>query len=277
MNRLRKFILATISIATLATSSTTSAEQPMAEKYREILESGNFDIEYMPVNIGAKINAGLFSYKYSGIYGEEESKISAYDGKRRFNSKSIVKGKNVHRSAFYQDGKLYDLIKMKMLPESELNSPLLNPKEDWKKIKDLLALPEGLRIFFWEDKFNPNSMNSKPQYKESFKKTIAKKEYDCDRYVADIKSMAGNTLAQEVYDALYQDGSVCLIQKYLFLEGQEFLLNTIQIKSITSRVSEVYLGSKKAIYEASNRGDMNDLLEVPVIAEYIGEEQEKSK
>ena len=124
-------------------------------------------------------------------------------------------------------------------------------------------MPDELAIFYWDDPYRDNSVNtSAPTYNGSSKRTINKKEYDCDQYVRHISTLANTNIALEAYNMLYYNGQLVKIQTYFVRDGKEYLIREIDIKSITSEVPEKAFRIKKKIklYEA-HKGDMSDLLE----------------
>ena len=167
-------------------------------------------------------------------------------------------------------------LKAVMLPESKMDSPYLDPNENWQDVKDLLSLPDELAVFYWEDKFHRNPLGVKPYYSGSSKRTVDDKEYDCDQYIVDIKSMANTNIAMEAYNMLYDNGQLVMIQKYFIYNGKERLVRKLQIHKITSEVSdEVFeIGHKCTVYAAAT-GDMNDLIDNSVIIEKIGGKEKK--
>lgn len=150
---------------------------------------------------------------------------------------------------------------MLILSEENLNSINLYPAEGWQDIRADLALPDELAIFYWNDPpFQPRNYDA-PVYLESSKLTFGGKEYDCDKYVEFAKDMAGNVINETVYNALYENGKLVMVQKYFLRDGKERLIETVNIKNITSQVPDNAFAIDKAtkIYKPKN-GDMNDLL-----------------
>ena len=159
-----------------------------------------------------------------------------------------------------------------VLPEDQLNSPVLDPNEEWNYVREDLALPDELAVFAWKDPFRDNFFDlPAPAYENSSKKTVDDKEYDCDRYITEIKNLAGDVAAQEIYDMLYENGKLVLIQKYLKHGDKENFVREFKIKEITAAVPEktFEIAKKIKVYAAAN-GDMNDMLEKPVEAGTIG-------
>lgn len=159
-----------------------------------------------------------------------------------------------------------------VLPEDQLNSSNLDENEEWNFIHEDLTLPDELAIFYWDDPFRDNLLNmTAPRYNGEAKVTFEDKEYSCDQYLIDIKSLAGNVIAQEAYNMLYDNGQLKVIQKYFLRNGKETLIRTTKISAITSEVpnSAFEVGKKINVYAAQN-GNMADLLEQKTLVETLG-------
>ncbi len=278
---LKAAALGAASVLTALTISTAevSAEQAAAEQYRQMFRSGNFYVEYE-----------TYSY-FKGVWGErfrqKHNKILAgKDGSRVLKTKLKDKLPNV----LYQNGKYYIFTSEKIirenpfslhnptvrtylvLPEADLKSPNLNPAEGWTNVRNELALPDEIAVFFWDDSFRAESIKtSAPYFNESTTRTVDKKNYDCDRYIVDIKSLAGTTIAQEAYDMLYENGRLAIIQKYFLRNGEETMLNTMTIKAITSDVpADAFAIKKKVKVYSADKGTMSDLIRQPAFVEELG-------
>lgn len=260
--------------------SLVSAEQAAAEQYRQMFKNGTFYVEYR-VEKNKTFYDGVPIYFFSGRNGVEI--IAAKNGKR------IRTLKNAKQpDVLYQNGKYYrfltnfmgsfkgisikDHIKVIALSEDELNAPYLDPNEGWQFIRRDLSLPEEIAVFYWDDVYRDNYSNSfAPKYNGSSKRTIGKKEYDCDQYVNYIASLANTNIAIEAYNMLYDKGQLIKIQKYFIRDGKEYLIRELNIKSITSQVPEKIINfNKKYKVYAAHKGDMNDLLEKSEQIEEIG-------
>ena len=256
-----------------------SAEQAAAEQYRQMFRSGNFYVEYETYDF------------FRGTWGSEH----------RMKYNHVLAGKNGNRvvktklnekvpAVLYQDGKYYSFYRHTkqdvigfvptsntsftalVLPKEELHSPNLNPDEDWDKMRHYLALPDELAVFYWNDPFRDNEVNIEaPHFNGSSTRTVDKKDYDCDQYTIDIKSTAGTTLAQWAYNMLYENGKLVRIQKYFLRDGQESLIEELNIKTLTDQVPDTAFTIKKKfkVY-AADTGTMSDLIEQPALVEEIG-------
>ena len=267
---LRKFLMLA-AIAMLAVIPSVSAEQ-----YRQIFRSGNFYVEYH-VQTERNLNYDVFRLNTSPVLVEEVrvvSPLSFFAGKS-YVVLAVKDGNRVMKSnlkdkvpqLMYRDGKYYNYLNERhllILPEDELDSLVRDPDEGWQNIRNKLALPEGLAIFYWEDSFRDKNFDwGVPTYSGSSTKTVKKKTYDCDRYVSDIKTLAGTVIAQEIYDALYENGKLVMVQKYFVRDGNEFLITTTNVRTISAQVSDTAFDiTKKLKTYAPHEGDMNDLLEV---------------
>lgn len=186
----------------------------------------------------------------------------------------------------YSDGKYYRFIyslkggmfglskeiKAYVLPESELNSSTLDENQDWEFVCEDLTLPDEFSVFFPNDPMRKGfQAKPTPYYNGSSKSSFNGKEYECDQYINDIKSLAGTIIAQEAYNVLYDGSKLVCIQKYFLRDGKEFHLYDNVIINITENVpAEAFSGKKKVkVYNARN-GDMADLLETEVLVETLG-------
>ncbi|MBR2518855.1 MAG: hypothetical protein IKE46_03590 [Selenomonadaceae bacterium] len=277
---MKKFLL--LALLLTAINLSASAEQPAAEEYRQMFRSGNFYVEYQKfyggVAFSSKSNRGI------DILRERSAYMKKYRGraiKAGRNGERVTKTdvKNKYPDALFQDGKYYRFVVSKeessniiigsttntlrhafVLDESRLNDPNLDPDEKWRSVRSELALPDELAVFCWDEPFR-NNFTAAPVYVDSSKLTIDKKEYDCDRYVADIKSLAGTVIAQEAYNMLYDGGKLVRVQKYFLRDGNEFLNGDLLVHTISATVpDEAFVVKRKfKLYEA-RKGDMNDLI-----------------
>lgn len=241
-----------------------SAEQPAAEQYRQMFASGNFYVEY---EVADKYSSKKTHIIRAGRHGQRIAKVGL---------------KDKYPSALYRDGKYYRFTKVEeetsniffgssksilrnayVLDEDKLYSPTLDPDEHWQTVRKDLALPEVFCVFFPNDPMNDTEQISpNPIFKSSSKRKIDGKEYDCDQYIKDIKSLADTTVAQEAYNALYENGKLVRIQKYLLCDSKGFLGSDLIIHVISSEIpADVFTIHKKFKLYAARNGDMNDLLD----------------
>lgn len=306
---MKRFLVLTLLLTALILP--VAAEQPAAEEYRQMFRSGNFYVEYKIPDEQQKIYTknsrinitNMHKYIQKMLKNSNSKKpnytiCAARNGERLLKSSSIEK----YPDALYRDGKYYRFIvdteqssniligstsktirRVIMLDEDELYSPTLDPDEEWNYIREDLALPEELAVFYWNDPFRDNFQNqSPPRYNGSAKrvvksssKKVPDKEFDCDQYVNDIKNLSGAIIAQEVYNMLYEDGKLVRIQKYFVRDGKEKLLNELIINKISSQVpDEAFAIDKKFKLYSARKGDMSDLLnQLEQIGEIGGNEK----
>ncbi len=286
----------------LISSSTVSAEQAAAEQYRQMFKNGNFYVEYKLTEFYPKINFNTpfesitKQLREQRVYESDQSGWGWLFGHKHEDNFKFIAGQNGKRikstlkskfpAAMYQDGKYYRCWidfsvkpkknkypqKMIVLSESEINSPFLNPYQQWKDIKKDLSLPEELAVFYWDEPYRKDlDKTSAPKYNGSSTRTIDKQDYECDQYVSYISSLTNSNIAMEAYNMLYQNGQLVKIQKYFIRNGKETLVSEMDIKTISSQVPESAFAIKKKVkVYAGNIGDMNDLLEKEVLVETMG-------
>ena len=298
---MKKFLILMLLVTVL--NSHASAEQPAAEKYRQMFASGNFYVECqiftfqnsrkMPTAFlvyAGKDGKRMHGLNRSGVlgwypaYGVTELTTSSNREMLKFRE-TLEAALKKYPHVLYENGRYYrfykplnnkpvnnrDELRGVMLPEEKLNSPNLNPDEEWQYVQSDLALPDELAIFFWDDKFHKNPLGLKPYYNGSSKVTVDKKEYDCDQYLIDIKSMAGTNIAQEAYNALYENGQLVMVRKYLIYKGKERFVRDLKVIAITEQVPEEVFAFRKKIkvYEAGT-GNLDDLVGDPKIIGEVG-------
>ena len=207
---------------------------------------------------------GLFSLFDSGSKEKNYPDTLFRDGKYyRFRKVNEIEDK---LTSYGSNGTVYG----KVLAQEDLNSPTLNQDDEWNYIREDLSLPDELAVFCWDEHFRDN-FTAAPVYNGSSKRTVDGKEYDCDQYVVDVKSLAGTVIAQEAYNMLYDGGKLVRVQKYLLRNGKEELVVEAEIINISPTVpaDAFTIGKKIKVYAAEN-GDMQDLLEQPVLVETLG-------
>lgn len=228
-----------------------------------------------PVKSNTTIFGGLIGFsnpfKNNKVSKTDFQILASKNGVRVYRENAKAKNPEV----FYKDGKYYNYFKdpvegkqnktkrrMLILSEEELNSAVLEPQEGWQDIRTELALPDELAIFYWNEPYREQDSGwGEPVYNGSSTREINKKNYDCDQYISDVKSLAGTVIAQEVYNALYENGKLVMVQKYFLRDGKEKLIETVNIKTITSQFPDTAfaIDKKTKVYNPRN-GDMNDLL-----------------
>lgn len=289
---MKKFLIITLLFVAFALP--VFAEQPAAEQYRQMFSSGNFYLEYEVADI-----SGYWGYDSpsprkkiftASLHSNFNFGMPAYDKKKQHIIRAGRYGQRITKvgledkypRAFYRDGKYYRFTKTEeessniffgaskqilrnayVLDEEKIYSPNLDPDDKWQNVRDDLALPEVFCVLFPNDPMNDYAqLLPKPIFNGSFKRTIEDKEYDCDQYINDIKSMAGTVIAQEAYNILYDSNKLVRVQKYLLRDGKEFLITDLIIHNVNSQVpDETFVIHKKFKLYAARNGDMNDLLD----------------
>ena len=294
-------------VLTISTAE-VSAEQAAAEQYRQMFRSGNFYVECRMSRMfrDHEYSSGVLTYA-----GEDGKRMQRTTRKGLFSSGSASMFESADLGDFYaeedqtpatshyeqvknkkwpdylyRDGQYYHFISSigaaivgnkidvfaKVLPEDQINSSALNPKEGFQYARRELALPDELAVFYWDDPFRDNRINlPAPRFNGSSTRTVKDKTYDCDQYVNDIKSMDGNVIAQEVYNMLYSDGKLVMIQKCFLRDGNEHHILNMDIISLTAEVPEsAFAIDKKIKVYAAHNGDLNDLVGKEVLVGEIG-------
>ena len=259
---MKNFLILTVLLTALALP--VSAEQPAAEQYRQMFASGNFYVEY---EVADKYNYKKPRIIRAGRHGQRIAKVGL---------------KDKYPSALYRNGKYYRFTKVEeessniimghtkkllrnayVLDEDKLYSPTLDPDEHWQTVRKDLALPEVFCVFFPNDPMSDAAnISSKPIFNGDSKREIDGKEYDCDQYLSDIKSLAGTTVAQRAYNAIYDGGKLVRIQECLVRGDKEFPVSDLIIHAISSEIpADAFTIHKKFKLYAARNGDMNDLLD----------------
>lgn len=262
---MRKFLMATaLTASVLLTCATADAEQSRAEEYRRIFSSGSFYVEYEDRNV---------------------RKVVAEDGGRRMARTALTSaqattvavlnpigalfggGSEKYPEFMYSNGRYYKFAEKNvafMLEEDRLGEENLNPREGWQTIDKSLSLPDELAVFNWTDRFHRvSSALNAPAYVESVRKTLDGREYDCDRYEATTNNRSG---AKIIFEMLYKDGELVMAQSLIGAGAREYEINRLEIKKISGEMNkkDFQVDAKAKVY-AAGIGDMNDLLESPVL------------
>lgn len=270
-----KIIALTLALSTFTV--TAFAEQPEAAKYRNILQSGKYYVEY-ELDYAKKILAVQDNRRMDYTVYKSEGSMFATMGLAMVNpllalGSLFMKNESKVPTAYYEAGKFYQFQgkkKASMAIWNQLNDPNLDPMDSWGTVKQKLALPEELAIFAPNDMFSERLAGADiPRFVESGNSTINEKEYVYDKYVTNVKSHTGKSLYAKNYYFYYQEGVLKYIKTFMYTNGaSEQLLQSIEIKKITQELPENILkipaGCK--VY-AAGIGDMNDLLDKPVLVE----------
>ena len=270
-----KVVAITMVLSTLATSA--FAEQPNAQKYREILQTGKFYVEYELDDVKKSLvvqdnkRMDYTIYKKTGSMGVMMG-LSLINpilaiGALAAGNKSKVP------TAYYEAGKFYQFDSKKKATVAmwqQLDDPNIDPTKGWNTIKARLSLPEELAVFAPKDMFFEEVYGVRnPVFIESGKKVEKKKELIYDKYSYDVKNHAGNILFTKSFYMWYENGELVEIKSYINKPSeQEEFLHSLELKKITDVLPENALkiptGCK--VY-AVGLGDMNDLIDQPVQVE----------
>ncbi len=242
------------------------AEQSAAKNYREMFRAEQFYLEYRNVR---------------GSTDRTVKRLAAYNDKRMERSNETtpmwVKACNPLGALFGDRGKQYPLVlhkdgkyyqfsendKMIELDEDRLGDENLNPREGWNGVRRKLALPIELSVFCPDDPYSSvSSAIGNPTFVNSYVKTVGKKQYDCDRYEATVKSLSGDESAQLIYEMTYDAGRLIEARLSMERDGLEYPINAIEIKKLTSEVPKgAFKIGRHASRTPAGTGDLDDLLE----------------
>lgn len=273
---MKKKVLA-MALAFSCLTASAFAEQPEAAKYREILQSGKYYVEY-ELNYAKKILAVQDNKRMDYTVYKSNGNMFASMGLAMINpflalGSLFIKNENKVPTAYYEAGKFYQFDSKKkatMAIWNQLNDPNLDPKSNWSSVKMKLALPVELAVFAPNDMFQEEVADSDtPVFIESGSASIKEKEFIYDKYSSSVRSHTGNILFSKNYYFYYNEGELKYIKTFMYdSEAGEQEIQTIDIKKITQELPENILkiptGCK--VY-AAGVGDMNDLLDKPVLVE----------
>lgn len=268
--KLKKIIIAGLSLGILSSSLIASAEQAKANEYRNILNSNKFCVEYedryLKVSIAEedKKRVNYRTYKLQGVggwaslfMGEPKKEISAI----------FIDGR------YYQFNDFRDKKKAIMATRDQIKDPCIDPREGWSTVRGTLSLPTALRPVLDADRFNDNYYTiAKPAYKDSGTETDKKNNtYDYDRYTTEVKNAAGKVIMEKSYIYYYLNGEINKIKlvNKVISNGQEIVeqeLNNVKILNNMPEKINVAIPEGTKVYGAG-LGDMDDLLEQPPLLE----------
>lgn len=265
---MKKLFLTAALLFSFLNFGTANAEQPAAETYRQIFQSGNFYVKFKD-KWGERILAAengerkeRMSYKYErgnliwlnplgAIFGGSENKNPEVMYKKGYYFQFIGKNKANYCS------------------EDDINNENINPRSGWDKVSKKLALPDELAVLYWDDSFNnKKSEIPAPTFQESFKKIIKvngkELEFDCDIYACEI--IGDKNSGTLFYELAYNDnGELFQSESYLVRNNQKYPLNILEVVEIKSETPENTFVIDEAniqVYPPA-MGDMADLLEKP--------------
>lgn len=260
-----KSILAmTLALTTMAT--TAFAEQPAANKYRAILKSGNFLIEYGD------------AYFTKTIAAQNNMRMERSSYKVKGGGMIVIpigiggSSKKDYPDTLYKDGKYYKFQSKKkatMATWNQLNDPSIDPAGGWNYAQYSLAVPEEFFALCNYDPFRYESdVMVAPKYIGSSKELVDKKEYNCDKYTVAMRSQTGAVMSETNYLYYYDDNELIFVKKIFRKNGIEYPMNEFLVKKITNEVpSEIFNIPQGCKVYAVGIGDMNDLIEQPILVE----------
>lgn len=347
--KIRKKLAAALALFTLtASSAIASAEHPSAQRYREMLRSDNFYLEYEMVDDSKKKSASLAAIpgmvKREALSSKEGKRLASsvpIERKKKMGLGSFIIGFNIGdsktktkrgartpKALFVNDnyyifqpqggqpfintvftmasiGQIMEQamnknpkLEARVCPATRLNDPKLDPTECWKDVRSALELPDALTVFTDDDPYQDQKGRVKinifmlgeisflssyrdytmpprtePKFLESRKVTLEKNEYDCDRYVANIKTVGGTVAGQVLYDVFYDgEGNLSQIRRYFSRNGKEEYLGTMEICELTAELPDdaFFISTEPIKTYAAGMGDANDFLGIDVQVGTIG-------
>ena len=253
---MKKFFLTLFTLISIMNINCVFAEQPAAEKYRQMFASGTFYLEYKDTH--------------------ESKVLAAFDNKRMerityikmnwvtyFNPLGALLGGSGSKcpEVLYQNGKYYQFIDEDaaiVLPENRLNDENLDPRQGWNLVTKKLAIPNELSVFYWNDPYLKKSTSiDTPKFSMTTKKIVNNKEYDCDIYISDIKGKANVKI---MYEMLYIEGNLNEAHLSILQNGTQYPINNLQIKKLLSEVPKgAFKINKNTKVYSAGVGDMYDL------------------
>ena len=305
----KKWLAGALSLQVLLGSSIAFAEQPAAEKYRSIIQSGNFYVEYGPKGWGlrdyvvAQNGVRMSGLKLEKMFGTTSYPAVRYDNGKyyKFVNKGTVKReeevannewKSYQNYESYQDAVVdsntYNngIVRIGgrtssseypkkttgvVLEESNLNNPYLNPDAHWEKVRSRLSLPAALKIFAYNDPYMGHEYGeNEPVFTESGQVEDNGEQRVCDKYTSVLKDNNGNVKAEMVYTAIYDEkGNLYKINKVCKINGKVLPVDELEIVTITDVLPEKAIDMPKSKIYAADMGTITDLLKKPILVEEI--------
>ena len=295
MQKLLRALLMVI-IMLISCQGISFAENPAADYYRTLLQSGRFYLRYTykPCDDKGKFIkvplVGDFATKRY-IYGYDDIRTGTddWDGRLAGNTKKYAKPFRYMNGNYYfiggykekkdaisllpglnTSGKKYKTLKAIMMTAEDFADFDINKADPRNKnikwVKGLnsayeaLPLPEELSALY-PDPIAYNKYHvDVPQYEESSEITIKGKTYQCDRYVTVYTDEAGNFIDEIAYDLLYLDGNLAMSRKYSVQNG-EIMKSECKYEEISDKVTRADVGNTLpiAVYRIGG-DDMSALL-----------------
>lgn len=262
------------------------AEQPEAEKYRQILASGNFYIEYR-VSVDEhnesiikllEHNKDLVSALKEGY--EDGGLLVAQNG-RRMKKRIItygILGQRTIPDIYYVDDKYFMFTSSDeaiLATEDDLKNLRIKLNGDWDMYKSKLNMLEPLLPLALKDRYSGSI--PEPKWIESGSGGTEEQKLPYDKYQSTVYSAAGTVLYDYFFYIYYRDGNIDSAMLYWQEPGkQEKFYRGIRKVTITGEIPAKHIVMPKGckVYQAG-RGDMDDLLGNKVLLYKVGEEATK--
>ena len=295
MQKLLRALLMVI-IMLISCQGISFAENPAADYYRTLLQSGRFYLRYTykPCDDKGKFIkvplVGDFATKRY-IYGYDDIRTGTddWDGRLAGNTKKYAKPFRYMNGNYYfiggykekkdamsllpglnTSGKKYKTLKAIMMTAEDFADFDINKADPRNKnikwVKGLnsayeaLPLPEELSALYTDPLAHNKYQAEMPQYAESSEITIKGKTYQCDRYITVYTDEAGNFIDEIAYDLLYLDGNLAMSRKYSVQNG-EIMKSECKYEEISDKVTRADVGNTLpiAVYRIGG-DDMSALL-----------------
>lgn len=277
MQKLLRALLMVI-IMLISCQGISFAENPAADYYRTLLQSGRFYLQYtykpcddkgkfIKVPIMGDFETKRYIYAYDGV----RTGTDDWDGRFAGNTKKYAKPFRYMNGNYYfiggykekkdvasllpglnTAGKKYKMLKAIMMTAEDLadfdinKADVRNKNIKWVKglnsAYEALPLPEELSALYTDPLAHNKYQAEMPQYAESSEITIKGKTYQCDRYITVYTDEAGNFIDEIAYDLLYLDGNLALSRKYSVQNG-EIMKSECKYEEISDKVTRADAGN----------------------------------
>lgn len=247
-------------LAASAFAAPVGAEQPAANAYRAMFQSGRFYLRY--------------SDKYTTFT------LAADNGMRMKKTATKIarlmpifgSDKKTYPDHIYRDGKYYTFASRKkatVAASEQLHDPNIDPRGGWNDVRNRLAVPEAFQPLCPRDAFRDDAKAlSAPVCVGSDTRTIRGRAHDCDVYAVKIRSQTGGELAEMRYVYYYRAGALVRIDTLFCQGGEETRVARLAVAEMTDRIPNGTFQMPRGLrVYAVGLGDMDDLLEQPVEVE----------
>lgn len=264
--------------ALLTLTATASAEQPQAQTYRALLQSGNYCVEYKDLSEDCTVSLAyrggqaarqrtvkVHNNAQSGGGGGWLGAIIALGSAMQTHDEwitNVVKTDTGYYMRYY--GKPYGdgnkEVYYRFLPKEKANDPDLAPDEYWTwATGQAFEPPEALNIFNWSK--NKRESLTEPVFSGTMEKTADGKTYTCDRYLCTVKTAADTVSGQLAYDVLYDgNGTLKEVQENFLAGGGEKQIARVVVVALRApQEGDFRFIERGTVYTAST-GDIQDLI-----------------